>query len=80
MRRLSAAGLARVRGRVLVVVEREYDAYVRSLLERRVELVTGGGVVTAAEGQRWLASAEAAATRGEFFMSLNYYAAAGVRP
>lgn len=79
-RRLRAAGLARVRGRVFVVVEPAYDEYVRSLLARRVELTTGWGLVTAAEGRRWLADADAAASRGEFSMSLNYYAAVGVVP
>jgi ubiquinone/menaquinone biosynthesis C-methylase UbiE len=79
-RRLRLAGLARVRSRAFVVVDRAYDDYVRAMLERRVELVTGWGVVPAAEARRWLRSAEAAAARGDFFMSLNYYGAAGVRP
>ncbi len=80
VRRLSAAGLRRVRGRAFVVVEPVYDEYVRSLLARRVELTTGWRVITAAEGRRWLASADAAAARGEFYMSLNYYAAVGLVP
>lgn len=37
-------------------------------------------VITAAEGRGWLAQAEAAAARGDFFMSLNFYAATGVVP
>lgn len=80
VRRLRAAGLRRVRGRPFVVVEREYGAFARSLLERRVEFGRRWRIITAAEGRRWLHEAEAAAGRGEFFMSLNYYAAAGVRP
>jgi SAM-dependent methyltransferase len=79
-RRLRTAGLRRVRSRAFVVVDRVYDDYVRSLLERRVALCAGWRVIRPAEGRRWLASAEAAAGRGEFFMSLNYYAAAGIRP
>lgn len=78
-RRLRAAGLRGVRARAFVVVEPAYDAYVRSMLERRVELCRRWRLVTAAEGARWLASAAAAAARGAFFMSLNYYAAVGVR-
>lgn len=80
LRRFRAAGLRRVRGRPFVVVEPVYDAYVRSMLERRVERTTHWRVITAAEGRRWLAMADAAAARGEFYMSLNYYAAVGVRP
>ncbi|MBI3455404.1 MAG: methyltransferase domain-containing protein [Candidatus Rokubacteria bacterium] len=80
VRRFRAAGLARVRGRAFVVVEPVYDDYVRSLLARRVELTTRWRVITAAQGRRWLEQADAAAARGEFFMSLNYYAAMGVRP
>ncbi|HEY7142259.1 MAG TPA: methyltransferase domain-containing protein [Methylomirabilota bacterium] len=79
-RRLRLAGLARVRSRAFVVVDRVYDDYVRAMLERRVELVTRWGLVATAEARRWLRSAEAAAARGDFFMSLNYYGAAGVRP
>lgn len=78
-RRLRTAGLRRVRGRAFVVVEPAYDAYVRSMLERRVRLARRWRLISAPEGARWLASAEAAATRGAFFMSLNYYAAVGVR-
>jgi SAM-dependent methyltransferase len=78
-RRLRAAGLGQVRQRAFVVVEPEYDAYVRSMLERRVALARRWRLVSATEGARWLASADAAAARGEFFMSLNYYAAVGVR-
>jgi ubiquinone/menaquinone biosynthesis C-methylase UbiE len=77
-RSLRAAGLDRVRGRVFVVVEPAYEEYVRSLLVRRVELTTQWGLVTPEEGRRWLAAADAAAARGDFFMSLNYYAAVGV--
>ena len=79
VRRLRLAGLARVRGRVFVVVDRVYDHYVRSMLGRRLELAVGWRLVTAAEGRRWLESLEAAAARGDFFMSLNYYGAVGVR-
>ena len=79
-RRLRLAGLARVRSRAFVVVDRTYDDYVRSMLERRVELATRWRLVAAVEGRRWLRSAEAAAARGDFFMSLNYYGAVGVRP
>ena len=80
VRRLRLAGLTRVRSRAFVVVDRVYDDYVRSLLERRVELATRWRLVTAAEGRRWLRSAETAASQGDFFMSLNYYGAVGVRP
>jgi ubiquinone/menaquinone biosynthesis C-methylase UbiE len=79
-RRLRRAGLVRVRSRALVVVDRVYDGYVRSMLERRVELATRWRLVTAADGRRWLRSVEAAADHGDFFMSLNYYGAVGVRP
>jgi SAM-dependent methyltransferase len=79
VRRLRLAGLARVRSRAFVVVDRTYDDYVRSVLERRVELATRWRLVAAADGRRWLRSAETAAARGEFFMSLNYYGAVGVR-
>lgn len=79
VRRLRAARLRRVRGRAFVVAEPRYDEYVRSLLARRVELTTRWGVITPVEGQRWIESADAAATRGEFSMSLNYYGAVGVR-
>jgi SAM-dependent methyltransferase len=80
LRRFRTVGLRRVRGRAFVVVDRGYDSYVRSILERRVELTTSWRVITAAEGRRWLESADAAGGRGEFFMSLNYYAVVGVRP
>ena len=49
-RRLRLAGLARVRTRVFVVVDRVYDDYVRSMLERRVELAVRWRLVTAEEG------------------------------
>jgi len=78
-RRLRLAGLRDVRSRAFVVVDSVYDDYVRSMLERRVELAVRWRVVTAAEGRRWLGSAEAAASRGDFYMSLNYYGAVGVR-
>jgi len=45
-----------------------------------VACVRAWRIITAAEGRRWLESAAAAAARGEFFMSLNFYAACGVRP
>jgi hypothetical protein len=79
-RRLRLAGLARVRSQAFVVVDQVYDDYVRSMLERRVELATRWRLVAAVDGRRWLRSAEAAAGRGDFFMSLNYYGAVGVRP
>jgi ubiquinone/menaquinone biosynthesis C-methylase UbiE len=79
VRRLRSAGFRRVRGRAFVVVEPRYDEYVRSLLARRVDLTSRWGLITPVEGRRWLESADAAATRGEFYMSLNYYGAAGVR-
>jgi ubiquinone/menaquinone biosynthesis C-methylase UbiE len=79
-RRLRAAGLAGVRARVFPVVEPVYDEYVRSLLARRVAFTTRRRVVTAAEGRRWLADADRAAARGDFFMTLNFYAAVGVKP
>jgi ubiquinone/menaquinone biosynthesis C-methylase UbiE len=79
-RRLRRAGLARVRSRVFVVVDRVYDDYVRWMLERRVDLAARWRLVTAADGRRWLQSVETAADRGDFFMSLNYYGAVGVRP
>jgi SAM-dependent methyltransferase len=80
VRRLRAAGLGRVRGRVFVVVEPRYDEYVRSLLSRRAEFVTRRRLVTAAEARRWLRDADDAAARGEFYMSLNFYGAVGVVP
>jgi SAM-dependent methyltransferase len=80
LRQLRAAGLHRVSGRVFVVVEPAYDDYVRSLLQRRVERTTAWGLITRGEGKRWLAQAETAAKRGDFFMSLNFYAARGVVP
>jgi ubiquinone/menaquinone biosynthesis C-methylase UbiE len=79
VRQLRAAGFRRVRGRVFVVAEPRCDEYVRSLLARRVDLASRWGIITPVEGQRWLASADAAAARGEFYMSLNYYGAAGVQ-
>jgi ubiquinone/menaquinone biosynthesis C-methylase UbiE len=79
-RRLRLAGLRRVRSRPFVVVDPVYDDYVRSMLERRVELATRWRVVSAQEGRRWLGDVEASAARGDFFMSLNYYGAVGVRP
>jgi len=79
-RRLRAAGLARVRGRAFVVVEPAYDEYARSLLVRRAEWTTRWRVITRAEGRRWVAEADAAAGRGDFYISQNFYAAAGVRP
>ena len=79
-RRLRLAGLSRVRSQAFVVVDRAYDDYVRSMLERRVDLATQWRVVGARDGLRWLRSAETAAARGDFFMSLNYYGAVGVRP
>lgn len=79
-RRLRAAGLSRVRSRVFVLVEREYDVLVRSQLLRRVELVRRWRAITAAEGRRWLASAEAAHARGDFFMTLNFYGVVGEVP
>jgi len=78
-RRLRGAGLSRVRGRVFAVVDRVYDAYVRSMLGRRVELAVAWRLVTPAEGRRWLDGLEDVAARGDFFMSLNYYGAVGVR-
>jgi len=78
-RRLREAGLARVRGRAFVVVDRVYDDYVRSMLGRRAELAVAWRLVTAGEARRWLGSLEAAAARGDFLMSLNYYGAVGVR-
>jgi SAM-dependent methyltransferase len=78
-RRLRRAGLARVRSRPFVVVDTAYDGYVRSMLERRVNLATEWGLVTAADARRWLGHIEAAARRGDFYMSLNYYGAVGVR-
>ena len=78
-RRFRQAGLREVRGRAFVVVDSVYDDYVRSMLERRVELAVRWRVVTAAEGRRWLGSAAAAASRGDFYMSLNYYGAVGIR-
>ena len=79
-RRLRLTGLVQVRSRVFVVVDSVYDDYVRSMLGRRVELAVAWRLVTAAEGRRWLRSLEAAAARGDFFMSLNYYGVVGVRP
>jgi ubiquinone/menaquinone biosynthesis C-methylase UbiE len=79
-RRLRLAGLKRVRSRVFVVVDAVYDEYVRSMLERRMDLVTRWRIATPAEGRRWLGSVEAVAASGDFFMSLNYYGAVGVRP
>ena len=49
------------------------------MLGRRVELAVAWRLVSAAEGRRWLESLEDAETRGDFFMSLNYYGAVGVR-
>ncbi len=80
LRRLRRAGLVRVRSRVFVVVDPVYDDYVRSMLERRVDLATRWRLVTPGEGRRWLGTLEAAAARGEFFMSLNYVGVVGVRP
>ena len=80
MRRLRLAGLTRVRGRAFVVVDPVYDGYVRSMLERRVERAIEWRLVTDADARRWLRSVEAAAARGEFYMSLNYYGAVGVKP
>jgi ubiquinone/menaquinone biosynthesis C-methylase UbiE len=80
LRRLRAAGLARVRGRAFAVVEPRYDEYVRSLLSRRVNLARTWRLVTEAERRRWLADADAAGARGDFYMSLNFYAAAGRCP
>jgi SAM-dependent methyltransferase len=78
-RRFRAAGLTWVRSQAFVVVDRVYDAYVRSTLERRVALAIDWRVITAAEGRRWLGSVEAGAARGDFFMSLNYYGTVGLR-
>jgi ubiquinone/menaquinone biosynthesis C-methylase UbiE len=78
-RRLRRAGLARVRSRAFVVVDAMYDDFVRSMLERRVDLATRWRLVTAADGRRWLRSAESAADGGDFYMSLNYYGVVGVR-
>ena len=78
-RRFRRVGLRAVRSRAFVVVDSAYDDYVRSLLERRVELAVRWRIVTAVEGRRWLGSAEAAAGRGHFYMSLNYYGAVGIR-
>lgn len=80
LRRFRAAGLGRVRGHAFSVVEPVYDEYVRSLLTRRVSFTTRRRIITGAEGRRWLADADRAAARGEFFMSLNFYAAVGTRP
>jgi SAM-dependent methyltransferase len=79
-RRLRAAGLARVRGRVFPVVEPRYDEYVRSLLSRRVDMARKWRLLTNAERRSWLAAADAAGARGDFYMSLNFYGAAGRRP
>jgi SAM-dependent methyltransferase len=78
-RRLRLAGLRGVRSRAFVVVDPIYDDYVRSVLERRVQLAVQWRVVTAGEGRRWLGSVEVAASRGDFYMSLNYYGAVGGR-
>jgi ubiquinone/menaquinone biosynthesis C-methylase UbiE len=78
-RRLRAAGLARVRGRAFVVVEPAYDEYTRSFLVRRADFTVRWRVITPAEGRRWLADADRAAARGDFFMSVNFYAAVGSR-
>jgi arsenite methyltransferase len=78
-RRLRLAGLARVRSQAFVVVDPVYDDYVRSMLERRVELATRWRLITTVDGRRWLRSVEVAADRGDFFMSLNYYGAVGIR-
>jgi ubiquinone/menaquinone biosynthesis C-methylase UbiE len=78
-RRLRQAGLARVRSRAFVVVDRVYDDYVRSMLGRRAELAVAWRLITAGEGRRWLESLEDAAACGDFFMTLNYYGAVGVR-
>jgi SAM-dependent methyltransferase len=80
LRQLRAAGLAGVRGRAFAVVEPRYDEYVRSLLSRRVQLAAKWRLVTRVEERRWLAAADEAGSRGDFYMSLNYYAAAGRRP
>ena len=77
-RRLRGAGLSRVRSRVFAVVDRAYDAYVRSMLGRRVELAVAWRLVSPAEARGWLDGLDAAAARGDFFMSLNYYGAVGV--
>jgi ubiquinone/menaquinone biosynthesis C-methylase UbiE len=79
VRRLRAAGLRRVRGRAFVVVEPAYDEYVRSLLVRRLERARRWRLCSAAEGRRWLAAADESGARGDFLMSLNFYAAVGVR-
>jgi hypothetical protein len=68
-----------VRGRAFAVVEPRYDEYVRSLVIRRLDLARKWRLVTEAERRRWLADADAAGARGDFFMSLNFYAAAGRR-
>ena len=80
VRRLRLAGLTRVRGRAFVLVDPIYDDYVRSTLERRVKRAVEWRLVGAADAWRWLQSVEGAAARGEFYMSLNYYGAVGVRP
>jgi SAM-dependent methyltransferase len=79
LRRLRAVGLTQVRGRVFGVVEPRYDEYVRSLLTRRVDLARKWRLVTEAERRRWLAAADEAGARGDFYMSLNFYAAVGRR-
>lgn len=80
LRRLRAAGLARVRLRPFVVVETAYDLYTRSMLERRVEACLRWRLISRSEGRRWLGALEVRAREGSFFFSLNYYAAVGVRP
>lgn len=80
LRRLRAAGLARVRLRPFVVVETAYDPYTRSMLERRVEACLRWRLISRGEARRWLGALEARAREGSFFFSLNYYAAVGVRP
>jgi ubiquinone/menaquinone biosynthesis C-methylase UbiE len=76
-RRFRAAGLRSVRGRAFVVVEPTYDEYVRSLLVRRLERARHWRLCTAAEGTRWLAAADEAGPRGDFLVSMNFYAAVG---
>jgi hypothetical protein len=71
--------LTQVRGRAFAVVEPRYDEYVRSLLTRRVDLARKWRLVTEAERRRWLAAADEAGARGDFYMSLNFYGAAGRR-
>jgi len=77
---LRAAGLERVRLRTDVYQDTTLEPYTKSFLERRAENAVRFGIVDEAAARRWLDALTALVSAGDFVLTLNYYAASGVKP